>query len=455
MKEIKKIGLPSAISVCVGLIVASSCLLLLGTGFGLAGRGFIISMAIVLILNILLAISFGELHDLMPNVDGGLGQYTKTGLGPVASIVSNTSAYVIVNILAGSVEIAMSGQIVSETFLPMIPSPVISILFLAILSFVNYKGIDLFAKLQNVVVSLLLLSLIGMGIISYFKLGTGTLIDPSMQTAPVVTGISGYVSLSALAFWLFIGIEFVIPVAKNLKNPKRDVLLAMILGIVILFFIQSLLGSGMTNYVTLEELSTAQLPHMVFARNLLGRGGEIWMGIVTILAAVSTANTILGGVPSILCGMAENDLMPKIFAKLNKNRTATAGILFLSVGIVLMILTGFTATTGLNNVLLAAVCFWISSYILVNITVLVLRKRYPNHPSRNKKLTLFGIPQIICIVGDVYMIWHIAEGEARITIYKLFFVLFAALIIFAMVWVKLVKKQPMFKCASLDEINQI
>lgn len=455
MKETKKLGLPSAISVCVGLIVASSCLLLLGTGFGLAGNGFIISMAIVLVLNVLLAISFGELHDLMPNVDGGLGQYTKTALGPVTSIVSNTSAYVIVNILAGSVEIAMSGQIVSETFLPMIPSPIISILFLVILSFVNYKGIDLFAKLQNIIVSLLLLSLIGMGIISYFKLGTGTLIDPSMQTAPVVTGISGYVSLSALAFWLFIGIEFVIPISKNLKNPKRDVLLAMILGIVILFFIQSLLGSGMTNYVTLEELSSAPLPHMVFAANVLGRGGEIWMGIVTILAAISTANTILGAVPSILCGMAENDLMPKIFAKLNKNKTATAGIVFLCIGIILMIVTGFTTSTGLGNILLAAVCFWISSYILVNITVLVLRKRYPNHPSRNKKLTFFGIPQIVCIIGDIYMIWHIAEGEARITIYKLFFIIFAALIIFAMVWVKLIKKQPMFKCASLEEINKI
>ena len=39
----KKLGLPSAIAVTVGLIVASSCLLALGTGIGLAGRGFIIS----------------------------------------------------------------------------------------------------------------------------------------------------------------------------------------------------------------------------------------------------------------------------------------------------------------------------------------------------------------------------------------------------------------------------
>ena len=30
-----------------------------------------------------------------------------------------------------------------------------------------------------------------------------------------------------LSFWLFIGVEFIIPVAKDLKNPRRDVLLSM------------------------------------------------------------------------------------------------------------------------------------------------------------------------------------------------------------------------------------
>lgn len=91
----KKLGLPSAIAITVGLIVASSCLLSLGSGIGMAGKGFIISMFIVLILNVCLALSFSELHDLMPNVDGGMGQYTKVGLGsiPLFSYVSQQILY--------------------------------------------------------------------------------------------------------------------------------------------------------------------------------------------------------------------------------------------------------------------------------------------------------------------------------------------------------------------------
>ena len=453
MKDTKKFGLPTAISIGVGLIVATSCLLSLGLGIGLAGNGFVLSMLIVLVLNAFLAISFGELHALMPNMDGGLGQYTKVGLGPVISIVSTLSAYGIVNLLAASVEIAMCGMVLSSVFFPMIPAPVISVALLAILTFVNYRGIDLFARIQNVVVFLLLASLILMSIISFFKLGTGMVIPASEQTAPPVQGFGGAVSLSALAFWLFIGIEFVIPVAKNMKNAKRNVPLAMILGISILFVIQSFLGMGMKNYVSLDVLSSAELPHMVFAGNLLGRAGEIWMGIVSILAGVSTVNTVLGSIPRVFQGMAENDLLPKSFAKTTKRDVPLVGLLILSVGNAVLIISGLTQTSGLVNMLLAASCFWLTSYILVNITVLVLRKRYPNHPGRNKKLTLLGIPQIVCIIGDIYMIWNIAEGDARSTIYKIFLVILAVLIAFAVVWVKVIKKEPMFKPATIEEVE--
>lgn len=454
MKE-KKLGLGSAISVCVGLIVATSCLLLLGQGMGLAGKGFLLAMFIVIVLNIFLALSFGELHGMMPGVEGGLGQYTLVGLGPVPSIVSNLSAYVITNLLAGSVEIAMCGIVLSQTFFKGVSPVVISIIILAFLTVINYLGVDIFAKIQNLVVVLLLGSLVLLGIISAFKLGTGTVIEAAAQTQPVVTGFNGIISLSALAFWLFIGIEFVIPISKDLKNPKRDVPLAMILGILILFVIQSLMGIGMTNYVTLEQLMTSEMPHMVFAENLLGTFGSYWMGFVTILAGVSTINTVLGSVTRILSGMAEAEMMPAVFYKKNSKGTPIAGLTMMALIISMILISGFANSSGLTNLLLAASCFWLTSYILVNITVLVLRNRYPNAKGRNKKLTFFGIPQILCIIGNIYMIWNIAEGADRIFIYKIFAVLLALMVAFALIWVKVIKRAPAFKCSTIDEINNV
>lgn len=451
----KKMGLGSAVSVCVGLIVATSCLLSLGLGTGLAGKGFIIAMFIVVILNILLAFSFRELHGLMPEAEGGLGQYTLAGLGPVPSIVSNLSAYVITNMLAGSVELAMCGLVIQETFLKDVPVLVISLSLLAFLTIVNYLGVDIFAKIQNFTVTALIGSLILLGIISTLKLGAGTPLAPGAQSTPVVTGFSGILSLTALAFWMFIGIEFVIPVSKDLKNPRRDVPLAMILGVCLLFLVQSLLSTGMRNYVSLEELRTSSMPHIIFAECVMGKAGSYWMGLITILAGVSTINTVLGSVTRILSGMSEAGLMPSSFSKKNKQGTPTPG-LFLMTGVISFILvSGIANSSGLTNFLLAASCFWLTSYILVNLTVLMLRRRYPNAPGRDKRLTLWGIPQIICIIGDIYMIWNIAEGDARIFIYKIYFALLFIILLFAFFWVKVIKKAEAFRPVSLDEINDV
>ena len=63
-----------------------------------------------------------------------------------------------------------------------------------------------------------------------------------------------------------------------MKNPRRDVLLSMTIGLVLLFFVQSILGIGMTNYVSLDILANdpAGTPHMTYATNLLGNASAAY-----------------------------------------------------------------------------------------------------------------------------------------------------------------------------------
>ncbi|AFA47510.1 APC family permease [Acetobacterium woodii] len=452
MNEKGKLGLGSGVAICVGLIVATSCLLSLGVGMGLAGKAFIIPLIVVVILNAFIALSFSELHTLMPNVDGGVGQYSLVGLGPVASMISNISAYVITMVFASSVEIAMCGLVLNE-FFPQIPAVAISVIVLVVIGIVNLFGVDLFSKVQNLVVILLIGSLIGMGIISFFKLGTGTVITAAQQTAPAITGIGGLMGLSAIAFWLFIGVEFIIPVAKDLKNPKRDVLLSMILALILLFVVQAVLGVGMTNYVSLDVLASSAMPHMVFAEAVLGDFGKAWMGIVTLLAGISTLNTVLASSARIICGMSEEGMMPSIFKKINKKNVPVFGLALMMLADFGIVVTGFAQSNALTNLILAASCFWLMSYILTHINVLVLRKRYPNM-ERNKKLVLMGIPQIIGILGNIYMIWNISSDPAsRLAIYQVCGVLFAILVTYALIWVIGVMKVKPFEPVDIDKVN--
>jgi amino acid transporter len=451
MNSQKKLGLGSGIAICMGLIVATSCLVSLGQGFGLAGRNFVIAMAIVAALNAFIGISFAELNYMMPNVTGGLGQYMLVGLGPWASIVSNISAYVITMVLASSVEVAMCGIVLSGLF-PAVPAAVFSVATLAILFLLNLNGVDIFAKVQNITVILLIGSMGIFGLLGILKLGTGAPISAA-EYAPPMTSLKDTVSLSAIAFWLFIGVEFIIPVAKDLKNPRRNVLLSMVLALAVLLVIQSALGIGMTNYVSTETLMSAEMPHIAYAESLLGRPGVIWMSFVTMLAAISTLNTVLPSTGKILQGMAEEKMVPSQFGRLNKKNVPVLGMLFVGVLDVILIVSGFVNSNGLINMILAGSCFWLASYILTHLNVLVMRRRYPS-AQRNKRLILSGIPQIIGIAGCMYMIWNISsDAESRAVIYKVFGVLFALLAVYAFAWVKGVLKAKAFQPVYIGAMN--
>lgn len=452
----KKLGLFSAVAINVGLIVATSCLVSLGSGMGSIGRWFIIPLFLVVILNSFVGLSFSELNQLMPDVDGGTGQYLLAGMGPMASMMGNLSAYVITQILSLTAEITLCGTVITQLFFPNVDNRIISMILLVALFLVNLKGVDLFAKVQDVVVVALVGSMILLGIISFFKLGDpGHLINykacaPSFKE---IGGFKGIMDNMALAFWLLIGVEFIIPEAKNLKNPKRDVLLSMIVALLLLFGVQSLLGSGMTNYVSLKGLAADpnSTPHITFAVNLLGTPGKIWMGVITILAGISTVNTGYASLSKIMQGMGEAGMVPKTFAKTNKNNAAYVGIIFLSAAIGVMVVSGLGTASAVTFLILSGSCFWLFTYCLVHISVLILRKRYPDRPRR---FTMKGIPQIIGIAGNIYMIANISTGADRIRIYELCGVLFLVLVTYCAIWIRFVMKVKPFAPMDMDEVNR-
>ena len=112
MEEKKKLGLFSVIATGVGVIVATSCLLSLGQGAGTIGTPFIISMILACILNCFAAFAMAELNALMPNLTGGLAQYTLACVGPFITILIMVGGYIFGNTIVASIECAMFGNTV-------------------------------------------------------------------------------------------------------------------------------------------------------------------------------------------------------------------------------------------------------------------------------------------------------------------------------------------------------
>ena len=118
----KKLGLKSVISVSVGLVIATSCLVSLGQGAGTIGVTFIFAMVIACLFNMTTIASLSELNALMPNTTGGLAQYTLACLGPFPTMISMVGGYLFCNVLSSGVEASIFAYAMGEIFHLPIPN---------------------------------------------------------------------------------------------------------------------------------------------------------------------------------------------------------------------------------------------------------------------------------------------------------------------------------------------
>ena len=443
------LGLPSVISTGVGLIVATSCLMSLGQGAGVLGTGFIVSMIMACFINICTALCMAELNAVMPNLTGGLAQYTLAGIGPFVTIVTMVGGYIVCQSITGSVECAMFGNAINTVFHTSIPSSVFCILLLVVLITANLLGVDMFAKIQNFVAYGLILSLMIMGLLGMLGLGTGEKVE---QTMNLSTGFSDSFGLLGLAFFLFLGCEFVIPISKNVKNARRNIPLGMVLSLVIILVMQIFVVIGMGHYVDWGELAESASPHILYGNSLLGYIGSLWMILVSIFAVISTVNSAISFLAYMCAGMAKLNLMPEIFARQNKRGAYYVGILMIGIIMIVVNATGLSTSDSLSFMILVAIVFWMVSYVIADINVLLLRKRLPKAP-RTFKVPFGPVIPIIAIIGNVFMIWNIdGDPATRNLIFKIDGIVFAVLAIYAVLWCRFKLKRSLFKPIPVHEV---
>ena len=447
--EERKLGLPSVIATGVGLIVATSCLMSLGQGAGMLGTGFILSMIMACLINICTALCMAELNAVMPNLTGGLAQYTLAGMGPFVTIVTMVGGYIICQAIAGSVECAMFGNAINAVFDTGIPSSVFCVILLVALIAGNLLGIDMFAKIQNFVAYGLILSLILMGLLGILGIGTGERVSQSMNLAGSFSDSFG---LLGLAFFLFIGSEFVIPISKNVKNERKNVPLGMVLSLLIILIMQILVVIGMGHYTKWEDLAASVSPHILYGNSLLGYVGSLWMILVSVFAVISTVNSAISFLSYMCAGMAKINLMPEIFLKKNKRGAYYVGILMIGVIMIVINATGLSTSDSLSFMILVAIVFWMVSYVIADINVLIFRKRMPKAP-RTFKVPLGPVIPVIAAVGNIFMIWNIdGDPSVRNLIFMIDGIIFLILGLYAVLWCRFKLRKPMFRPIPVHEV---
>lgn len=447
--EEKKLGLKDVISVSVGLVVATSCLVSLGQGSGQIGDMFIVAMVIACVFNMITMATMAELNALMPNTTGGLAQYTLAGLGPLPTMVLMVGGYLVSNVLSSGVEASIFAYAMGSIIPMPLPNYFWTLLISVIILIANLRGVDMFAKIQNLVCYLLLGSMLIMGLIGAFKLGTGTVVH---QPAVMNATPQNVIAMTATAFWLFIGAEYAIPISKDVKHAKRNVPLGMFLGLGLICVVQSIMVLGFHNYTPWHQLMNSAAPHMLYGNSLLGFPGQVWMAFVAALAVISSQNSGVQALSAICQGMTKMNMMPRFFGKTNKRDVPYIGVWLVTIAILVCGYISQDSSDRISFLIQVGSVFWMLSYIVAHIDLLIFRRRLPHAP-RNFKVPGGPVLPLIGIAGTIYMIANIStDPHERLMIYLVTAITFAILFVWAILWIKIKMRIAALKPVPIEKV---
>jgi amino acid transporter len=158
-----------------------------------------------------------------------------------------------------------------------------------------------------------------------------------------------------------------------------------------------LFGLAAARYVPSDQLGKfSPVAHMDVAIAILGNAGKWWMAFISLGATLSTLNALLAGIPRILYGMGLTRQLPRVFSYLlPATRAPVVGIVTVALMPILMnVFVDLNTSTRFIELILAGVLGWATAYVLIHLSVIILRSVEPGAP-RPFRSPAVPIPQLI------------------------------------------------------------
>jgi basic amino acid/polyamine antiporter, APA family len=202
---------------------------------------------------------------------------------------------------------------------------------------------------------------------------SATLIQTIFGSGPASFGASGVLAAAALVFFAYIGFDVVATTAEETRNPQRDVprgILGSLLICTILYVAVSLVVVGMQRYDQLD-------PEAPLAAAFRDVGQPFFADLITIgaLAGLTTVIMVLMlGQSRVAFAMSRDGLLPPKLGKVHP-RFGTPYIITIVVGVIVAVLAGLLPLAALAEMVNIGT---LSAFVLVSISVLVLRRKRPD-----------------------------------------------------------------------------
>lgn len=257
------------------------------------------------------------------------------------------------------------------------------------MTYLNYRGIRTSALFSTIgVIGGTILPGIAIICFGLYHLFSGAPSHTELSFAaliPKIDGIGSFVFLAGL-FLAFAGLEVSAGYAGEVKNPKRNFPMSIILAAVIVFFLFMLGSLAIAVVIPKEDISlvTGVMEALrVFFKSYHMSWALPIMGVLLILGAIAETNSWIFGPIKALYTSAEHGNLPPFFQTLNRHGMPT-NLLILQALIVTVVSLVFIITPSLSA------SYWILSalsaqmylvmYIMMFLAAIRLRYSHPHVP---------------------------------------------------------------------------
>jgi amino acid transporter len=395
----------------LGDVLGSGIYVLIGLVAAAVGGAFWIAFGVGVTIAAITGTAYAELVTKYPRA-AGAALYVNKAFGNKALTFLITVSFL-------SASFAAAGSLAtgfSQYFLELFTAPalLVSLLFIVALSVVNFIGISESVVINMVmafveIVGLVIVMIIGIWHVAEGNADFGVLTEfdtgGTNWALAIVAGV-------ALSFFAMTGFENTANVAEETVDPHRSFPRSLIGGMIVAGVIYVLVSMAAALTVPTDKLAGSDAALLeVVKTGILPFSSDLMTTLFAIIAMVAITNTTLVVVvtqPRILYGMANEDVVPDVFAKIHATRRSPwVGLVFSATVVCALLVIGTVLTqTGAGLDLVArlatvTVVFLLFIYALVIVAALKLGGQDEDQRTfkANRPVLLLGLVGNLAILG--------------------------------------------------------
>lgn len=402
----------------LGDVLGSGIYVLIGAVAAAVGGAFWMAFAVGVSIAALTGMAYAELATKYPRAAGAALYVNKAfknrPLTFLITVMFLSASFAAAGALTGGFT-SYFGEVFEDA-----PALVVGVVFILVLTVINFIGISESVVINMImtfveVAGLVIVLIIGIWYVATEDPDFGGLMEFSAEGSPILAIVTGV----ALSFFAMTGFENTANVAEETIDPSRNFPRALIGGMVTAGVIYVLVA--MTSEITvgadsLAAASDAGDPALieVVREGIIPLPVGAMVILFSVIAMIAITNTTLVCVvtqPRVLYGMARENVVPGIFAKIHETRRSPwVGLLFSAIVVITLFVVGSKVTaaggvTLIDRLAAVTVVLLLGIYALVILACLKLRGQDETEETfrANTFLLFVGLAGNIMLLG--YVIW--------------------------------------------------